>query len=116
VAVSVVGPAYYAALYHELIHSTGAKHRLNRFDPDQFSSEASYSKEELVADIGASYLCAITGIQPNEDNTAAYVKSWLTVLENNPLWIVWAANKAQKACEFIVPTEVQEDAPFFKKN
>jgi len=45
--------AYYAALYHELIHSTGAKHRLNRFEPDQFSRETSYSKEELVLHICA---------------------------------------------------------------
>ncbi len=104
--------AYYAALYHELIHSTGAKHRLNRFEPDQFSSEASYSKEELVAELGASYLCAMAGIEPNVENSAAYLKSWLKVLESNPTWIVWAAGKAQKACEFIVPAEVPQEVPF----
>ena len=104
--------AFYAAYYHELVHSTGAKHRLNRFEADQFSNETSYSKEELVAEIGASYLCAIAGIEPNVENAAAYVKSWLKVLESNPSWIVWAASKAQKACEFIVPEDVPEDAPF----
>ncbi len=97
--------AYYAALFHELIHSTGAKHRLDRFETDQFSSEVTYSKEELVAEVGASYLCSIAGIQPNIDNATAYIKSWLKVLENNPGWIVWAAAKAQKACEHIVPAK-----------
>ncbi len=104
--------AYYSAFFHELIHSTGAKHRLNRFELDQFSNEKSYSREELVAELGASYLCTIAGIEPNIDNARAYIKSWLKVLEINPSWIVWAASKAQKACEFIVPTEVPEDAPF----
>ncbi len=104
--------AYYAALFHELIHSTGAKHRLNRFEPDQFSNEKSYSREELVAELGAAYLSTMAGITHNVENSAAYVKSWLKVLESNPSWIVWAASKAQKACEFIVPTEVPEDAPF----
>ncbi len=104
--------AYYSAFFHELVHSTGAKHRLNRFDPDQFSNEKSYSREELVAELGASYLCAIAGLEPNVENARAYIKSWLTVLESNPSWIVWAASRAQKACEFIVPSEVPEDAPF----
>ncbi len=85
---------------------------MNRFEDDQFSSETTYSKEELVAELGASYLCAIAGIEPNVENAAAYVRSWLKVLESNPSWIVWAASKAQKACELIVPSEVPEDAPF----
>ncbi len=104
--------AFYSAYFHELVHSTGAKHRLNRFEADQFSSETSYSKEELVAELGAAYLSTIAGIEHNINNSAAYVKSWLKVLEGNPSWIVWAANKAQKACEFIVPAEVPEEVPF----
>ena len=104
--------AYYAALYHEVIHSTGAKHRLNRFEADHHSNEAKYSKEELVAEIGASYLCAMAGIQPNVENARAYIKSWLKVLENNPSWIVWAASRAQKACDYILPAEELVEAPF----
>ncbi len=104
--------AFYSAYFHELTHSTGAKHRLNRFEPDQFRSEQTYSKEELVAELGAAYLSTMAGITHNVENSAAYVKSWLKVLESNPSWIVWAAGKAQKACEFIVPSEVPEDAPF----
>ncbi len=75
--------AFYSAYFHELVHSTGAKHRLNRFEPDQFSSETSYSKEELVAELGAAYLSTIAGIEHNINNSAAYVKSWLKVLEGN---------------------------------
>ena len=104
--------AYYGALFHELIHSTGHKSRLNRFQADQFSNEASYSKEELVAEMGAAYLCALAGIEPNLDNTRAYIKSWLTVLESNTRWVSWAAIRAQKACDFIVPqlpVEQQEE-------
>ena len=104
--------AYYAALFHELIHSTGAKKRLNRFEPSQFTNHSVYSREELVAELGASFLCAIAGIQPNVENAAAYVKSWLKVLESNPSWIVWAASRAQKACEYIIPAKVPDTAPF----
>jgi antirestriction protein ArdC len=101
--------AYYAAFYHELVHSTGAKHRLNRFEADQFSNKETYSKEELVAELGAAYLSVIAGIQPNMDNTRAYIKGWLTVLKSNPSWILWAATRAQKACELIVPSLSKEE-------
>ena len=108
----VSSDAYYAALFHELVHSTGHSSRLNRFESDHHSNEVKYSREELVAELGSSYLCAIAGIEPDVENAAAYVKSWLKVLKNNPTWIVWAASRAQKACEYIVPTEVSEEAPF----
>ena len=108
----VSSEAYYAALFHELVHSTGHSSRLNRFESDHHSNEVKYSREELVAELGSSYLCAIAGIEPDVENAAAYVKSWLKVLKNNPTWIVWAASRAQKACEYIVPTEVSEEAPF----
>ncbi|MFW5687513.1 MAG: ArdC family protein [Bacteroidota bacterium] len=95
--------AYYTALFHELVHSTGHKKRLNRFESDQFVNRASYSKEELVAELGASYLMSIAGLDPDIENARAYIKGWLTVLQDNPTWITWAATRAQKACEFIVP-------------
>ena len=95
--------AYYASFFHELVHSTGHKKRLNRFESDQFVSRASYSKEELVAELGASYLMSIAGLEPDIENARAYIKGWLSVLENNPTWISWAATRAQKACEWIVP-------------
>ncbi len=96
--------AYYSALYHEGIHSTGAKKRLDRIKSDHFLNEHAYSREELVAELGSAFLCNIAGIDHNIENTAAYLKSWLTVLENNPSWITWAASRAQKACEYIIPS------------
>jgi len=101
--------AYYSAFFHEMVHSTGHKKRLNRFEADQFSNEETYSKEELVAELGAAYLSVIAGIQPNIDNTRAYIKGWLTVLKSNPSWILWAATRAQKACELIVPSLSREE-------
>jgi antirestriction protein ArdC len=102
--------AFFAAFYHELVHSTGHKKRLNRFEANQFSNEETYSKEELVAELGAAYLQTIAGIEPDLENTRAYIKGWLKVLQSNPSWILWAASRAQKACELIVPALVQSPA------
>jgi antirestriction protein ArdC len=101
--------AYYSAFFHELVHSTGHKKRLNRFEPDQFNGGASYSKEELVAELGSAYLSTIAGINPDMENTRAYIKGWLSVLKNNTTWILWAASKAQKACALIVPSLILEE-------
>ena len=95
---------YYASLYHELVHSTGAKHRLARkgiIDTIQFGSE-NYSKEELVAEIGASFLCNISGIEKTINNSASYVKSWLEVLKNDTRLVIIAASQAQKAADYIL--------------
>lgn len=95
---------YYAALFHELVHSSGAKHRLCRrgiTDTIQFGSE-NYSKEELVAEIGASYLCNISGIQNTIDNHASYIGNWLKALKNDQRMIFIAASQAQKACDYIL--------------
>jgi len=95
---------YYASLYHELVHSTGAKNRLARrgiIDTIQFGSE-NYSKEELIAEIGASYLCNISGIQKTIDNQSAYIANWLTALNSDSRMILIAASQAQKACDFIL--------------
>ena len=101
--------AFYAALFHELIHSTGHKKRLNRFEANHFDNKVTYSKEELVAELGSAYLSVIAELNHNMENTQAYIKGWLQVLQSNPSWIVWAASRAQKACGFILPTEVPEE-------
>jgi antirestriction protein ArdC len=98
--------AYYATLFHELVHSTGHKKRLNRFTPENFSDRATYSKEELVAELGSAFLSAIAGLDHDMGNTQAYIKSWLNVLRDNPSWITWAASRAQKACELICPLTI----------
>jgi antirestriction protein ArdC len=100
---------YYATLFHELIHSTGHNTRLNRFtNNDQFIfSSKSYSKEELVAEIGSAMLCNIAGIETDEtlDNSAAYIKGWIKKLENNHRLIIRASSRAQKAVDLITAEE-----------
>lgn len=97
---------YYSTAFHELGHSTGAKGRLNRFEEDAddhiFRSE-SYSKEELVAEITSAVSMNRCGLanDATETNSAAYVQSWLKVLENDKRFIVSAASRAQKAVKMI---------------
>jgi antirestriction protein ArdC len=70
---------YYSTLFHELSHSTGHTSRVGREGIEQlntFGSE-SYSREELVAEMGAAMLCGISGIETTVENSAAYLQSWL---------------------------------------
>ena len=96
---------YYSTLFHELVHSTGHRNRLHRpaVHDINFGSEK-YSKEELIAEIGAAFLCGHTGIENQKtlENTSAYVKSWVEKLENDKKLIVTAASAAQKAVDYIV--------------
>jgi len=61
-----------------------------------------YSKEELVAELGAMFLENITGIKCKEDNSQAYINGWIANLENNPKWIISASSQSQKAVEHIL--------------
>jgi len=96
---------YYSTLFHELTHSTGHESRLNRegiIDPVRFGSH-SYSKEELVAEMGAAFLSGHCGIEDRIlDNSAAYIQGWLGRLRNDPKLVVMAAAKAQKASDYIL--------------
>jgi len=96
--------AYYSTFFHELIHSTGYSTRLARKDlieMSEFGSEQ-YSHEELVAEIGTCYLQSITGIQMQFEQSAAYIKGWLSKLQNDKKFIFSAARHAQKATDFIL--------------
>ena len=99
---------YYSVLFHESIHSTGHKSRLNRDGITKliiFGSHQ-YSKEELVAEIGACFLNLEAGIKEKKlDISAAYIKSWLEELKNDPKFIVFAASQAQKAVDYILGLE-----------
>jgi antirestriction protein ArdC len=96
---------YYATLFHELTHSTGHPSRIGREgieDLNTFGSE-SYSKEELVAEMGAAMLCGVTGIEPATiDNSAAYLKCWIDALRGDSKLIISAASAAQKAADYIL--------------
>ena len=102
---------YYATMFHEMTHSTGHKNRLNRpavVDTIHFGSEK-YSKEELVAEIGAAMLCGTVGIENTLDNSVAYIQSWMKKLQDDPKIIISAASQAQKATDYIQGIKVQED-------
>jgi len=103
--------AFYATLFHELTHSTGHPSRLDRFDigSSAFGSE-SYSKEELVAELGASFLCAICNINNDIQNSAAYISGWSKALRDNTSWIISAASKAEAASNFILYSKADEAA------
>lgn len=97
---------YYSTLFHEMIHSTGHKNRLNRFGQGEqakrFGDEA-YSKEELVAEMGAAFLTAEAGIKERVfNNSIAYLKHWIEALNNDKTMIISAANRAYKAAAFIL--------------
>ena len=94
--------SYYATLAHEFTHWTGNKSRLDRdFGGHRFGSEG-YAIEELVAELGAAFLCADLelALEPREDH-ASYIASWLKVLEADNRAVFTAAAHAQRAAEFI---------------
>ncbi len=102
---------YYSTLFHELVHSTGHESRLARHDSKDavhFGS-ASYSKEELVAEMGSAYICNSCSIaEETINNSAAYIAGWLKRLKNDKTFVVKAASQAQKAVDFITDKNFQE--------
>lgn len=96
--------AYYQTLFHELTHSTGHESRLNRLSKDASFGNAEYSKEELVAEMGASFLSGHAGIfdKPVMENAAAYIQGWLRALKNDKAIVITAAAQAQKASDMII--------------
>src|SRR5665213_3636935 len=97
--------AYYSTLFHELTHSTGHPSRVGRegiMEHNPFGSE-DYSKEELVAEMGAAMLCGVAGVESRTlDNSASYLQSWINRLRSDSRLIVSAASQAQKAADYIL--------------
>ncbi|MHA7584557.1 ArdC family protein [Paenibacillus vandeheii] len=104
---------YYSTLFHEHVHSTGHESRLNRSGITELAAfgDESYSREELVAEIGAAMLCGVAGIDNSTiENSAAYVGSWLRKLKDDKKLVVQAAGQAQKAADHILGVTFQEAA------
>lgn len=105
------GDEFYSTLFHEIVHSTGHTRRLNRAgitETARFGDE-SYSKEELVAELGSSMLCAVARIDNSTiDNSAAYIGSWLRKLKDDQRLIIFAAAQAQKAANYILGTKEKD--------
>lgn len=93
--------AYYSTLAHEATHWTGAAHRLARDLSGRFGS-AAYAAEELVAELGAAFVCATLGLgtEPRWDH-ASYIASWLELLKADRRAIFTAASKAQQAADWM---------------
>ncbi|HEX3799324.1 MAG TPA: zincin-like metallopeptidase domain-containing protein [Verrucomicrobiae bacterium] len=96
---------YYSTLFHELIHSTGHESRLKRATLNEkggFGSDP-YCREELIAEMGAAFLCGHSQIiERTIDSSAAYLSGWLERLKADKTLIVHAAAQAQKAADFVL--------------
>jgi len=91
---------YYAVALHELGHWTGHSSRLDRDLSNPFGSNA-YAKEELRAEIASMIMGSEYGVGHDPGQHAAYVKSWLSVLADDPGEILKAVSDAEKICNFI---------------
>jgi antirestriction protein ArdC len=106
--------AYTATLSHELVHWSGGENRLDRgFDDDD--TQRAYAREELVAELGAAFLCAGFGVGAEiRDDHAGYLASWLQLLRDDKHAILRAAAAAQKAADFVMtltePVNAESDA------
>jgi len=110
---------YYSTLFHEMIHSTGSTKRLNRNMKGQFGDK-DYAFEELIAEIGASFISSEAGILYHHiKNTATYIKSWnkrlIEKLENDSEFIFKASAKAQKAADYILDVD-KNGVPKYRKD
>lgn len=95
---------YFASLAHEMAHASGHKSRL-----DRDFKKTPYAFEELIAEIGACMICARLGLEPDFEQSAAYVEHWLNVLKQDKKAIFRAASQAQKACDYIMKRITPEE-------
>jgi len=107
-------PQYYAVLFHELIHSTGHKKRVGRDLSGTFGTKQ-YAFEELIAELGAAYLCGVTELPyHNLHNTAAYLKNWASRLEveikKDETFLFRAVYAASKAARYIIADTLEKSA------
>jgi antirestriction protein ArdC len=103
---------YYVTLFHELVHATGHETRLKRTTLTESAGFGSnpYCKEELIAEMGAAFLCGQAEIAERTiGNSAAYIKGWMAQLQSDKTLIVQAAAQAQKAADFILGRTFSEN-------
>jgi len=96
---------YYSTLFHELTHSTGHEKRLNREGVTKavnFGSDK-YSNEELIAELGSAFLCAISGIANKViDNQQAYINDWIEIFRKDKKMLIQASRQAQRSTDYIM--------------
>jgi antirestriction protein ArdC len=93
-------PDYYATKLHELTHWTGHASRCDRLQKNARFGDQAYAFEELIAEMGAAFLCAGLGIEGKLQH-ANYIASWIKVLKEDKRAIFRASSMAQKACDFL---------------
>jgi len=92
---------YYATLVHELTHWTGSTKRLSRDLSGKFGS-VPYAREELVADLGAAFVCNELGLSPEIENHASYIASWMAIIKDDSKAFFNAMDAASKAAKFLL--------------
>lgn len=93
---------YYSTLFHELVHWTGAPHRLDRDKAQTKQERSKYAFEELIAELGSAFLCAQLNIsQTPRNDHARYILSWLQALKNDNKYLFRASAQSAKAVEFL---------------
>ena len=104
---------YFSTLYHEATHATLHPSRCNRKQTGTVQhGDENYAREELVAEMGAAFLCGITGISaPVIENQSSYIASWLKVFKGDTKLVVTAAGAAQKAVDYILNRTFSDPAP-----
>jgi len=102
---------YYNTLFHESVHATGHKNRLNRKTLTDFHyfGDSNYSQEELVAEMGASYISAFCGIDNvTINNSASYLNNWINAIRKDNKLILKASSQAQKAVDYLMGYKYDE--------
>jgi antirestriction protein ArdC len=103
---------FYSTLFHEAAHATGHQNRLGRkgITESSYFGSHSYSQEEMLAELTASMLCGVAGIeQTTIENSAAYIQGWLKALKGDKKLAIIAAGQAQKAADFILRRKYTEE-------
>ncbi len=91
---------YYATLLHELVHWTGHPERLSRsFGESPFDSD--YIQEELVAELGAAFLCSSLGIQPRTRHSD-YIAHWMNQIDAEPKSLFRSSSAASRASNYLL--------------
>lgn len=101
---------YYSTLFHELVHSTGHEKRTGRTKDghDGFGGKE-YAREELCAEIGSAILCRHCGITKTIDNSVSYIDNWKKALLDDAKCVVLAAQRAQRAVDYILNIKNQQE-------
>jgi len=100
--------SFYGTVLHELVHWSGNKKRLDRLTSAPFGSDE-YAKEELIAELGAIFLCNQLGIETTpRDDHSQYLNSWISALNDDVRLIYKASSKAQKALDYLNDLQEQK--------